>query len=79
MSVIYRGSMLDLVSQVRNLFEGLRWFSGEVVYGLLDGENHQIYTIIFTDGKEETLSAHDVKVNAKSASIAIDDVGFQFI
>ena len=79
MSVTYRGYMLDLVSQVRNLFEGLRWFSGEVVYGLLDGENHQIYTIIFTDGEEETWLAHDVTVNSKAASNVLVDVGFQFI
>ena len=38
-----------------------------------------MYTIRFTDGEEETWSAHDVTVNAEAASIAIVDVGFQFI
>ena len=36
-------------------------------------------TIIFTDVKEETCLAHYVTVNAKADSIAIVDVGFQFI
>ena len=79
MSVTYRGSTLDLGSQVRKFFEGLGWFPGEVVDGLLDGENDQMCTIIFTDGKEETWLAHDVTVNTKADSIAIVDVGFQFI
>ena len=38
-----------------------------------------MYTIRFTDGEEETWSAHDVTVNAKAASNSIVDVGFQFI
>ena len=78
-SVTYCGTMLDLDSQARKLFEGLGWFPAEVVDDLLDGENTQMYTIRFTDGKEETWSAHDVTVNAESDSIAIVDVGFQFI
>ena len=79
MSVTYCGSMLHLGSQVRKFFGGLGWFSGEVVDDLLDGGNNQMYTIIFTDCEEETWSAHDVTVNSNAASIAIVDVGFQFI
>ena len=37
-SVTYCGSILALISQVRKLFEGLGWFSGEAVKYLLDGE-----------------------------------------
>ena len=79
MSVIYRGSTLDLGGQVRKLFEGLGWFSREVVNDLLDGEKEQMYTIRFTDGEEETWSAHDVKVNFEAGPISIGYVVFQFI
>ena len=76
MSVTYFGSMLDLVSHVWKSFEGLGWFPAEVVDDLIDRENNQMYTIRFTDGEEETWSAHYVTVNVKSAYIAIVDVGF---
>ena len=61
------------------LFEGLGWFPGEVFDSLLDGENNQMYTIRFTDGEEETWLANYVTVIDEAASIAIVDVGFQFI
>ena len=54
MSVTYRGSTLDLGSQVRKFFEGLGWFPGEVFDDFHGGENNQMYTIRFTDGEEET-------------------------
>ena len=38
-----------------------------------------MYTIRFTDGEEETCSAHDVTVNDGATSIEIVDFGFQFI
>ena len=38
-----------------------------------------MYTIIFTDGEEETWSAHYVALNAKSASGIFVDVRFQSI
>ena len=38
-----------------------------------------MYTIRFTDGEEETWSAHYVTVNSKAASNVLVDVGFQFI
>ena len=44
MSVPYSGSKLAFESQVRNLFEGLGWFYVEVVYGLIHGDNNQMYT-----------------------------------
>ena len=50
--VTYRGSAFDFCIQVRKFFEVLGWFSGEVVDYFLDGQNNQMYNIIFTDGKE---------------------------
>ena len=55
MSVTYCGSTLVLVIQVRKFFEGLGWFSEEVVDDFLDRENNHIHTIRFTDDKEKHL------------------------
>ena len=64
MSVTYCGSVLDLGSQVRKFFEGLGWFSEAFFEKNLSREKNQMYTIQFTDGKEENWSAHDVTVNS---------------
>ena len=46
-SVTSHGFILALGSQVKNFFQGLGWFSGEVIDNFLDDGNMQIYTIIF--------------------------------
>ena len=53
MSVIYHVYTLALFRKVIKFFERLGWFSVEVVHDLVDVENNQMYTIIFTGGKEE--------------------------
>ena len=52
MSVTSQNSTLDLGSQVKKLFQGLGWFSGEVVETFLDDRSMQMYTIRFTDDEE---------------------------
>ena len=73
------GSTLALGSQMKKFFQGLGWFSGEVVDHFLDENNTQVYTIRFTDSEEEMWSVHDATLNAEAASVTVGKRRFQLI
>ena len=64
---------------MKKFFQGLGWFSGEVVDNFLDDNNTQVYTIRFTNGEEEMWLVNDAPLNAEAASITVGVRGFQFI
>ena len=78
-SVTSHGSTLALGGQAKTFFQGLGWFSGEFFDAFLDDGNTQMYTIRFTDNKEEMWLAHDATVNSEADSITVGDRGFQLI
>ena len=78
-SVTSHGSIFDLGRPVKNFFQGLGGFYGEVVDAFLDDGNTQMYTIIFTNEEEEMWSANNATVNVEAASFTVGDCGFQLV
>ena len=64
--------------QVRKFFPSTGWFGGNIG-GIRQGNNGNIYEILFEDGNNEEWHKDEYDNNAANACIPIGNIGFRFM